>query len=313
MICVLQGEFIQNQDKYNTEIVKTVLEKDGLILLEKYINTKTKMLCIDGKGYYVYVVLNNYLTRHGIGRRFDRSNDYTINNINHYLKLNNVPFKCVSNTYISAHDNLQFECIRCGEIINMPWRNVNKNDNNNRSHVLCPNCDGRNESLHAIVLKQLFIHYYPDTILEDKTYINPITHKICPTDIVNHRLKIAIEIQSQWHDFEDIKNKDKMKKEFWIRKGYKFYDPDIRDYTILELCKLFFDINELPTWINYEYGNKLNIKKIQDMLNNNFTVHEIANVLSINYHRIYDAIYYKKLFYPKDYKYIKFVKQEYIS
>ena len=44
---------MQNQDKYNTEIVKTVLEKDGLILLEKYINAKTKMLCIDGEGYYI--------------------------------------------------------------------------------------------------------------------------------------------------------------------------------------------------------------------------------------------------------------------
>ena len=27
------------------------------------------------------------------------------------------------------------------------------------------------------------------------------------------------------------------------------------------MCQLFFDIKELPDYINYEYSNKLNIKK----------------------------------------------------
>ena len=85
---------------------------------------------------------------------------------------------------------------------------MNKSDNPNRNIILCPNCDGRTESVHALVLKQMFKHYYPDTIEEDKSCINPLTCCILPTDIVNHRLKIAIEIQSQWHDFEDIKIKD---------------------------------------------------------------------------------------------------------
>lgn len=306
-------DLLQNQDKYNIDNVKRLLSDNNIILLEtKYIDVKTKMLCMDSDGYYVYIVLSNFLNRHGIGRRFDKSNDYTIKNINHYLKINNIHFKCISDKFNSANDNLIFECLLCGEKVYTPWKNVNKNDDKNRTHVFCLNCDGRNESIHALVLKQLFLHYYPDTIVEEKSFINPNTNKICPTDIVNHRLKIAIEIQSQWHDFDDIKIKDKLKKEYWLSNGYYFYSPDIRDYSILEMCQIFFDIDSIPDWVNYNYSNKLNLKEIQQLLNNGIIVSEIAKQLSVDKHRIYDAIHNKKLFYPQNYKYNYAVKKEYI-
>lgn len=191
------------------------------------------------------------------------------------------------------------------------WRNVFKNDNSNRTHVKCPNCDGRNESIHALVLKQLFLHNYPDTIVEEKSFVNPNSGKVCPTDIVNHRLKIAIEVQSQWHDFPDIKEKDKMKRNYWVTKGYNFYSPDIRDYSVLAMCRLFFEIDSIPEWVNFDYSNKLNIKKIQNLLDNGFIVTEIAEQLGVDKHRIYDAIHSKKVFYPKNYKYSNAVKNEY--
>lgn len=56
------------------------------------------------------------------------------------------------------------------------------------------------ESSTASIVKQVFKHEFPDTILEDKSCINPKTGRILPTDIVNHDLKIAIEIQSTYHD-----------------------------------------------------------------------------------------------------------------
>lgn len=304
---------MRNQDKYNTENVKEILSLSNLTMLGQYKDAKSKILCIDSEGYYVYVILSNYLSRGSVGARFDTSNDYTIYNINHYLNLNNVHFVCISEKFISANDDLLFKCLLCDEIVNAKWRNINKNDNSNRNHIICPNCDGKTESIHALVLKQMFIYYYPDTIVEDKSFVSPITNKICPTDIVNHKLKIAIEIQSQWHDYSNIIEKDKRKKQFWIDKGYKFYDPDIRNYSVLEMCQLFFNIVDIPKWVNYEYSNKLNIKKIQVMLNNNLTITEIANELNIDKHRIYDAIYNKKLFYPLNYKYKNIVKKEYIS
>lgn len=302
---------MRNQDKYDIEKVRKLLCKQNIYLLEdKYIDAKTKMLCMDLEGYYIYIVLSNFLMRNGIGRRFDKSNKYTIQNINHYLELNNVHFECISTEFISANDKLTFRCKKCNEIVHTSWRNVNKNDIKSRSHVICKNCDGKLESIHALVLKQMFLHYYPDTSIEDKSYRSPITNKICPTDIVNHRLKIAVEIQSQWHDFEDIKIKDNMKKKFWVEKGYSFYAPDIRDYSILEMCQLFFDINEIPDWINYDYSNKLNIKTAQNLMNSGMSIPEIAEKMSIDKHRLYDAIYSKKIFYPKNYPYLNLVKQK---
>ena len=305
---------MRNQDKYNIDYVRELLLNDNITLLEtNYIDVKTKMLCMDNEGYYIYIVLSNYLNRHGIGRRFDKSNDYSIININHYLKINNVHFECISPKFVSANDKLTFRCTKCNEIVVVPWRNVNKNDNKSRSHIICNNCDGRLESLHASVLKQMFLHYYPDTCIEDKSYRSKVTNKICPTDIVNHRLKIAIEIQSQWHDFDDIKIKDKRKKEYWVSKGYKFYSPDIRDYTILEMCQLFFKIDQIPDWINFEYSNKLNIKIAQEFLNKGLSVIDVANEMGIDKHRIYDAIHENKLYYPENYKYANLIKRKYIN
>lgn len=304
---------MRNQDKYTIDNVKELLLQDNIILLEnKYIDAKSKMLCVDSEGYYIYIVLSNYLTRNGIGRRFDKSNDYSIININHYLNINGIHFECISNQFISANDNLIFKCNNCNELVSMSWKNVNKNDNKSRNHIICQNCDGRLESLHALILKQMFLYYYPDTSVEDKSYRSTVTNRICPTDIVNHRLKIAIEIQSRWHDFENTKKKDRMKKDFWISKGYDFYAPDIRDYSILEMCQLFFNIKSLPDWINYEYSNKLNLKMVQELLNTGLSVIEVAEKLNINKHRIYDALHYNKLYYPKDYKYINLIKRKYI-
>lgn len=140
----------------------------------------------------------------------------------------------------------------------------------------------------------------PDTIVEEKSCINLITNKIMPTDIVNHRLKIAIEIQSEFHDNEYSKVKDKVKKDFWQNKGYSFYDPDIRNYSILEICQLFFDIEQLPNYINYNYSNKINIFKTQKYLNKGMKIPDIAKEMNINVHRIYDAIYDNKLIVPKN-------------
>ena len=56
----------------------------------------------------------------------------------------------------------------------------------------------------------------------------------------------------------------------------------------------------------------LNIKEIQKLLDNGTIISEIAIMLGVDKHRIYDEIYNKKLFYPKDYKYKNAVKKEYI-
>ncbi|MCR1960200.1 hypothetical protein CWE04_11865 [Thomasclavelia cocleata] len=293
--------------KYTFEKIQEALKLHNYKLVNKNMNissiiTKSKLLCTDNDGYYVYVILDKLIHRKSKFRRFSNSNKYTIDNINFYLKSkigNN--FTCLSEKYINNQTELLFRCNRCGEVVKKKWINVYRKGIN-RTPILCPNCDGRIESLHASILKQVFMYNYPDTICEDNSCRNPITNKIMPTDIVNHRLKIAIEVQSEYHDNEYSKKKDLIKKEFWIARNFKFYALDIRDYTVLEMCRIFFNISELPSYINYDYSNKLNIKNIQNMLNKGKNIPEIANILNIDKHRIYDAIYSKKLIYPNNYQ-----------
>ena len=184
----------------------------------------------------------------------------------------------------------------------MSLHNSLKNDISH-SGVKCPNCDEHFESLHALVLKQIFKYYYPDTIEEDLSCVNPLTGHILPTDIVNHRLKIAIEVQGQWHRFENQKTRDRIKKDFWMNNGYTFYDYGIDNVSVLDYIKYFFpDLDEIPDWVNMDYNKKINIKKAQELLNLGLSVSGVAEQMNVNIHRIYDAIYSKKLFYPDGYK-----------
>lgn len=266
--------------------------------------TLTDLICQDEFGYK-YSVKYNAVMRGKKSETFHPCNPFTLDNIKHFLKLKQLPFECVSKTFDYACNDLEFKCKRCGEIIKQRWQYIYKKGIRNGKETVgvlnCPHCDGKLESVHALVLKQMFLHYYPDTITEDKTYRNPLTNKIAPTDIVNHRLKIAVEIQSQWHDFPDIKIKDKLKKEFWLNGGYEFYALDIRDYTILEMCQVFFDVNEIPDYINFEYSNKLNLKEAQQNLDNGLSVLDTADKMNVPAHRIYDALGCNKLHYPDNY------------
>lgn len=195
------------------------------------------------------------------------------------------------------------KCNRCETIVKSKWGNIYRDAYCNgvlkKGRVICPNCDGYTESQHALILKQIFMHEYPDTIVEDPSCINPLTNRSMPTDIVNHNLKIAIEIQSEFHDYR--KERDELKKNYWINRKYKFYALDIRDYSILEMCQVFFNIDSIPDYVDFTYGRKLDLKTIQEMLDKNIPVLTISKELNISPHRIYDAIYYRKLHYSSDF------------
>lgn len=291
--------------------IKIKLEEKGFDLLisenDYHGVTKTPMICRDSNGYK-YNVTYDAIMRNKKCAPFHRCNPYSLDNVKLYLKNNNMPYECVSHKFISCQEVMDFRCTRCGEIVKQSWRNINRTLSKNRKgRLCCPNCDYTFESTHASVLKQIFLHECPDTIIEDKSFISPLTNHVMPTDIVNHKLKIAIEIQSQWHDFPDKIKHDKMKRNYWIERGYSFYSPDIRDYTILEMCQLFFDIKELPEYLDYALNKKLNLREIQNRLNSGDTILKIAEELNVSSHRIYDALYNGKLNYPKDYKNACFV------
>lgn len=295
--------------RHNYEEIKTSLNKLGFSLCvtkDEYTGvSNTKLHCMDSDGFHYLVTYNELMRKQSSLQhaRVHKCNPYSIVNINTYLSNENIHVTCISDMYINKKEELVFICDRCGTKIKAKWANINRNDSISRSHVLCPNCDPKNESLHALVLKQVFLHEYPDTIVEDKSFRSNDTGKIRPTDIVNHSIKIAIEIQSQYHDYPDIKLKDNIKKEYWVNRGYSFYAIDIRDYTPLQMIQLFFpNITEIPDYVDYNYSNRINIKDVQGHLDNGEKVIDIANNLHIKPHLIYDAIYSNRLHYPKKYQ-----------
>jgi hypothetical protein len=238
---------------------------------------------------------------------FHTSNPYTIENINLYLSANmDDEYICVSEKYLGNKKPLSILHTKCNHIFEAKWINLNRKESEsdpNRHGTQCPHCTGlRYQSLHAVVLKQMFEKLRPGTVVEDPSCRNPLTGCILPTDIVNHTEKIAIEIQSWWHDRDEQKIKDKIKKEYWEQRGYTVYTPDIRQYKVIDMIRLFFpDCSEVPEWVNYDFYNKLNIDIAQSLLNCGLLVSEVAAQMDVSSHRIYDAIYNKRLFYPKNY------------
>lgn len=293
--------------KYSYDDLYKKLHERGLeILTDKkdYIDLKHKVVISNGK-YKTYIRPEHfvYSNKKIEPYWFGKNNPFILDNINIFLKEEkNGNFICLSDKYIDRNSLLNFQCVRCGQIFKLSWFNASRKEKNHRG-IICKNCDEHLESLHASILKQMFLHYYPDSIVEERSCENPNTGKIMPTDIVNHRLKIAIEIQGQFHEHEKQKVKDKIKKDFWIDKGYAFYDYKIEGVSILDYIKLFFpDIDEIPYWVNFDYAKKINIKKAQQLLNNGMKITEISKKLNVTEHRLYDAIRNNKLYYPKDYK-----------
>ena len=51
--------------------------------------------------------------------------------------------------------------------------------------------------------------------------------------------------------------------EYWLNKGYKMYQIDIRDYTILEMIQIFFpDIDKIPDYALIDESVEMVKKKL---------------------------------------------------
>lgn len=261
----------------------------------------------DAEGYKYSQILNNLLN----GKRaekFHNSNVFTIDNINKYLQsIFYGEYKCIDDHYDGNTNLLLFKHIPCGTIFEATLQDIQGKSTRSKTHIYrkqCPTCKHfRKESFHASVLKQVFMREIPDTVCEDRSCTNPNSNRVMPTDIVNHRLKIAIEVQSSIHDKQNQKTKDDIKRNFWINKGYKFYNPDIRDHSVLGLIQLFFPyISEIPDYIDFNYSDCMDYLKIQKMLNDGLSTNQIASDLCLNIGSIRSAIGRRQLLLPENYK-----------
>ena len=297
-----------------------IIEDEGYKVLDvgEFNNTNTEITYCDNKGY-------KFLTTHELFRANKHNrmivhpqNPFSIYNINNFLKIsNNDEYECISDVFNNANDELEFCHLPCGHIIMDSWTRINKRKSSRNgltdNIIICPFCyTDWQESIHAKILKQVWLNEKDGTVVEDKSCINPLTNRIMPTDIVNHIEKVAIEVQSDYHDTLERKKKDKIKKEYWLNKGYKMYQVDIRDYTILEMIQIFFPtIDKIPDYVRINPKKKLDYDKAQELLNENWTVREIANELECEKSVIYSAIHSNRISFIKGHKnsnYVSVVK-----
>ena len=295
--------------KYTLDIVKGLLNQKGLTLLNEDFDSVycSRINAIDENGYK-YDFLWNDFNRGKFPHKFHPSNKYTIENINRFLALErNGEYICISDEYKRNSQPLKFKHISCGTVFDATLIEMQGKYGENKKekyYKQCPKCKNtKTESNHASILKQIFLHEYPNTSIEDTSCKNPKTKRPLPTDIVNHELKIAIEIQSRYHDNPNQKEKDIIKKEYWLNRNYKFYDPDIRDYSILEMCQLFFPkLTQLPDYIDPNFSNCIDYNKVQELLDEGYSIKEISEIMNEKQGSVRQLLTYNKVTLPSDYK-----------
>ena len=110
--------------KYNLEKAKEMFSKKGYILLNnEFINVKTKMTAQDEEGYLIYTNLDKIVNTNNKPSLFHTNNPYSLYNISLWLKLNNKPYKLISDEYILNNTHLEFNCKKHG-VFKMTWANM---------------------------------------------------------------------------------------------------------------------------------------------------------------------------------------------
>lgn len=135
-------------------------------------NTSDKISFQDKDGYLYFLNIQNLSTLYRRKTKpaiFFQHNIYTYDNINNYLKLNNIPLKLMTIAPKNAICKLQWKCLIHDVVFDRSW-NVIKNGS-----ILCPVCErnlfrkNRCHKIEDIVIRAL--KDYNIQILDDK-YIN---------------------------------------------------------------------------------------------------------------------------------------------
>jgi len=113
--------------RYTYHEVYDFVNSLGYILLDdEYVHNKQKFTIVDDDGYYYYTNLCNLKNGRNPLAFFVR-NPYTIQNLKLWIKLNKKPFELISNKYEGNNKYLKFKCLKCGEIFNATWSNIQSN------------------------------------------------------------------------------------------------------------------------------------------------------------------------------------------
>lgn len=216
-VCHLLGEkkFVCNKcafEKSNKE--KLIKGKDDTIkklknLGYKLIEFKNKnnIVIEDEEGYLFNTTIFNAMNKKSNyikSQRFNKFNEFTIQNMLNYLKLNDINIKMVDETprLIEVRkDYIDWYCIDCGEIFKATWGQV-AYDNNSKvtPRRRCEKCSKRQSNLEYIVEQYLIekdIEYIKQYRFYDCRNKNPL-----PFDFYLPKYHTTIEVMGDQHYYE---------------------------------------------------------------------------------------------------------------
>lgn len=124
---------IQDAKTYSINDIKTIIEKQGYTMVDDtFTKLSDKFSAITHDGYRVIMNRGNVLG----GRQpevFHVNNPHTINNIKHYLEVNNIKTQLLSTEYNGNNKMLLWRCV-CGNTFKRSW------DNLKQGSVSCRQC-----------------------------------------------------------------------------------------------------------------------------------------------------------------------------
>ena len=108
----------QGRKSNSNKKVKNFIEQEYKIVKLKWIkgvytNNQSKLTLIDNFGYKYYLslsalqALNRFETQ---PKKFCKRNIYTIDNIRHYFKIKNIPYKVLSENFTGTNDKITLKC-----------------------------------------------------------------------------------------------------------------------------------------------------------------------------------------------------------
>ena len=147
--------------KWNLEKVKMLFGTFGFIVItNKYQSMKQKLIIADSEGYYYFINVSQFLLFQ-TPRKVHKTNPYSIQNINHWIKLNNKSFKLLSDTYEGNDKLLNWKCLKCEEEFENSWNHISSQDQG------CPYCTGQ-----KVCLSNCLATNHPNLIEEWHSILN---------------------------------------------------------------------------------------------------------------------------------------------
>jgi len=294
---ILSNEF-SFKAKYK-EIEDTINEKLGW----KTTNIKKikSIICvdlIDNEGYMYNDVRFNNIKINKLPRKWDKSNIYTIPNINLYCKLNNLKIRFVGE-YIGSDKKSKWKCLECNNTFK---RSLNSIKNGQISCLCCNDGISYPEKFGLSLFNQLNIDYIYNSKLswsENKKY-----------DFIYDDLKIIVEMHGKQHyeigfefcggkNLKEEQSNDKIKKELAEKNGYKYIEIDCRKSNLdwiknsIFNSELFtiFDLSNIDWLKCHEFACNSLVKVVSDLWNSGIrNTLDIANKLKLSRHTILDYL-----------------------